>query len=309
MSRIDEALRRAGSGATPPDVDPLDGVWQFDERPADAPAAGIPKAEPARDRQTSPVLTPLRTTVTTHTPSQNEAVRGPLADALTGNEKLVGGALAPPLVEEYRKLAANLHQAQIDRGVKVVLVASAVPGEGKTLTAANLALTLSLSYARRTLLIDADLRRPSIHEVFRLPVSFGLSEGLSADEETRVSAVQLSSTLALLPAGRPVANPVPLLTSPRMQQLVDDARQYFDWVVIDTPPVGLLTDANLLVTTADTSLLVINAGRTQHALVEKAVMALGRPHIFGVVLNHMDDALPGSNSYSGYYNTYLPAER
>jgi protein-tyrosine kinase len=103
---------------------------------------------------------------------------------------------------------------------------------------------------------------------------------------------------------------VPLLTSARMQQLIADARQHFDWVIIDTPPVALLTDANLLATTADASLLVISAGHTQHPLVAKAVETLGRAKIFGVVLNMLPEhpTLSGA-SYKGYYSDYLPAQR
>ena len=100
-----------------------------------------------------------------------------LAPSLDG--KLVGSNNTPPMVvEQYRRLAASLHQLQEDTGLKTLMVASATPREGKTLTIANLALTLSGSYRRRVLLIDADLRRPSLHEVFCLPKTIGLSEAL-----------------------------------------------------------------------------------------------------------------------------------
>ena len=204
------------------------------------------------------------------------------------------------------QLAASLHQAQIDHGLQALLVASAVPGEGKSLTAANIALTLTTSYSKRVLLIDADLRRPSLHSLFRAPVTSGLSEGLDAATAARVSAIQLSPLLALLPAGRPVENPVPLLTSARMMELVRDARQHFDWVVIDTPPVGILTDANLLTKETDAALLVIHANRTPYALVQKAIQAIGKPKIFGVVMNRLEQqvTLSSGTSYSGYGNYY-----
>jgi Mrp family chromosome partitioning ATPase len=121
--------------------------------------------------------------------------------------------------------------------------------------------------------------------------------------------VQLSPLLALLPAGRPVENPLPLLTSDRMAALIRDARQHFDWVIVDTPPVGLLTDANLLTRESDTALLVIHANRTPYALVQKAIQAIGKPKIFGVVMNRLEEQihLTGSTytGYSGYYKDYI----
>jgi protein-tyrosine kinase len=312
MTRIDEALRRArGDLDAPDEVEPTDdeSPWAIDARDTTdvvAPRVALPQAPPVRE--TPPDDLP---DAPPHVHTQAaEPDEGPFARAVTGNEKLVGGALPAVMVEEYRKLATSLHQAQEEQRLQVLLVASAIPGEGKTLTAANLALTLSLSFARRTLLVDADLRRPSLHSLFRLPTTSGLSEGLSSGDTVRVSAVQLSPTLALLPAGRPVANPVPLLTSARMQQLIADARQHFDWVIVDTPPVGLLADGNLLTAMADASILVINAGHTQHALVEKALVALGRAKVFGVVMNRVEEgATISGSSYSGYYKDYLPAQR
>jgi len=302
MSRIDDALRRArGEGAL--DAGPpaeADAPWEFGNQPVPT-ARVVPVSPDTADA--GPVQQ--------QEPAQ---ARGPLPQdelfiSLEGDEKLVGAGLRQAAVEEYRKLAASLHEAQGDRGLQVLIVASAVPGEGKSLTAANVALTLTTSYSRKVLLIDADLRRPSLHTVFRIPVTSGLSEGLDATSNSRVSAVQLSPLLALLPAGRPVENPLPLLTSERMAALIRDARQHFDWVIVDTPPVGLLTDANLLTRESDTALLVIHANRTPYALVQKAIQAIGKPKIFGVVMNRLEEQihLTGSTytGYSGYYRDYI----
>ena len=106
-------------------------------------------------------------------------------------EKLVVTPSAPPrMVEQYRKLAATLYYAQAERGVKILMVTSAIPGEGKSLTTANLALTLSESYQRRVLLIDADLRRPSLHMIFQIPNMSGLGEGLKPGADGRVVSDQ-----------------------------------------------------------------------------------------------------------------------
>jgi len=123
------------------------------------------------------------------------------------------------------------------------MVTSAVPEEGKTLTATNVALTLSESYHRRVLLIDGDLRRPALAEVFQVPNVFGLTEVLTSVPERRVSLIQISQQLSLLPAGAPIPDPMQALTSERMKHLLVEAAAGFDWVIIDTPPVGVLTDA------------------------------------------------------------------
>src|SRR5690606_12595006 len=115
---------------------------------------------------------------------------GPTVAGLSGSlsqEKLVtAGTIERAPVEQYRRLATRLHLAQAEQGTRVVMVTSAIASEGKTLTATNLALTLSESYKRRVLLIDADLRRPWVHELFRVPNLTGLNDGIRADTERKV---------------------------------------------------------------------------------------------------------------------------
>ena len=142
---------------------------------------------------------------------------------LTG--KLVADESMPPgCREQYRRLAAVLHHSQAASGMKVVMIASAVAGEGKTLTATNLALTFSESYRRRVLLIDGDLRRPSVHVVFGIQSVPGLSDGLAAVEPRKLPLHQVSERLAILPAGRPTSDPMAGLTSERMRKLIDEAQ-------------------------------------------------------------------------------------
>jgi protein-tyrosine kinase len=210
--------------------------------------------------------------------------------------------MTPAAVEQYRRLAATLHHAQVERDLKVIMVTSAVPGEGKTLTAANLGLTLSESYRRRVLLIDADLRRPSLYEVFQLPNISGLSDWLKAPTRRKLTPVYISDHLAFLPAGRPDSDPMSGLTSDRMRHLLEDARTMFDWVIIDTPPVGLLTDANLLVNRVDGVLVVIRADRTPCELIQGAVQALGSDRLLGAVLNQTEEGL--GRRRNGYYGGY-----
>jgi capsular exopolysaccharide synthesis family protein len=208
-------------------------------------------------------------------------------------------------VEQYRKLAATLHHAQIERDIKVVMLTSAIAGEGKTLTATNLALTLSESYRRRVLLVDADLRRPALHQVFQVPGDSGLSDGLRAGERT-LSLFEITPQLTLLPAGQPDPDPMGVLTSEKMRRIIEEASARFDWVIVDAPPVGLLTDANLLGKMVDAVLIVVQAGKTAYPFVQKAVEAVGRDRVLGVVLNRVNlpDGTYGykyDEYYAGYY--------
>jgi capsular exopolysaccharide synthesis family protein len=208
-------------------------------------------------------------------------------------------------IEQYRRLAATLHHSQVEQDTKIIMVTSAVPSEGKTLTAANLALTLSESYRRQVLLIDADLRRPAMYDVFQLPNMIGLSDWLKAPNERKLKAIRISENLAYIPAGHPDNDPMSGLTSERMQRLLKDAVAMFDWVIIDTPPVGLLSDANLLSRMVDGALLVIRAGVTPYELIQRAVQALGRDRLLGVVMNQIVEAADGRHyGYGGYYGYY-----
>lgn len=205
-------------------------------------------------------------------------------------------------IEQYRRLAASIHELQVDRGLKTLLVTSALPQDGKTLTVVNLALTLSESYKRRVLLIDADLRRPSVHELFQMRNASGLSDALrSANAE--LSVREVSPRLKILPAGNPDANPMAGLTSERMRVLLAEAEKSFDWVLLDAPPVGFMPDAELLARLTGAVLLVVGAGKTPHSLVERTINDLGRERIVGVVLNRVEERLLPTERYYQEYAT------
>ena len=215
---------------------------------------------------------------------------------------------APPLlVEQFRSLAATLHQAQREQPLKSVIVTSASPGDGKSHVAVNLALTLSDSYHRRVLLIDADLRRPSLHQVFGVRNSRGPERG--ADGEIGREAgrrCRSATTLTLLPAGRPDANPLGGLSSDRMKRIVADAASRFDWVIVDSPPVGVLADARLVSETVDGAILVVRAGVTRFPDLEAAADTMGHERILGIVLNAVD---PAEIRGEGYYHHYYGQRR
>jgi protein-tyrosine kinase len=222
-------------------------------------------------------------------------------------DKLAMGEEARPEIrEQFRRIAAALYRARELRPIKVVMIVSAVPGEGKTLTAVNLALTLSESYKSRVLLVDADLRRPSVHVVFDLPNTTGLKERLIAEVDD-FKATPISPYLSVLTAGSAPVDPMSALVSDRMRTVLSAGAAGVDWVVLDTPPVELLPDANLLSSLADVAILVVHAGSTKCEQSQRAVDAIGRDRILGVVLNQVKETGPDRDNYYAYYGDNPPA--
>ena len=303
MSRIDEALARsrnrqpeAAASAMPP----ADGDASFASEPtdesepeADASAAEVPPELP-------PQLPPQEPRGTAGAVDIDEDLRHtPLSDKLS----ITSGD--PTSTEQYRRLAGRLYIAQAEHGTRVVMVTSAMPGEGKTLTSTNVALTLAESYKRQVLLIDADLRRPWIHQMFQEPNLSGLNHGLRSAEDHKIPLLRLTDNLSILTAGRPDRDPMSVLSSDRMRRVLQEASSRFDWVIIDTPPVALLTDAHLLASLVDAVVLVVQAGKTPLSAINKAVEAVGRERILGIVLNRADHASV-YHAYD-YYGSYGPA--
>ena len=303
MSRIDEALKRASHGPLAGRISSkgtdsavrLADEFTLSDYPVetrnvnvrgDAVSVQPEPSQPARIQ-----VRPSASGLSQNTPlSQNQSA------------KLVVGADNNGIfLEQYRRLAATLHEAQLEKGLKTVMVTSALPREGKTLTVINLALTLSESYARRVLLIDADLRRPSVHEVLGIPNNKGLSE-LLRSERPELSTISVSPRLAVLPAGSTSENPLAGLASARMRAFVDDVATKFDWVLLDAPPVGLLPDAQLIGRMAQAAVLVIRAGVTPYPVVDRAITELGRDCIIGTVLNGVEESSLPTTDYYGHYH-------
>jgi len=140
------------------------------------------------------------------------------------------------------------------------------------------------------LLVDADLRRPTLHELFQVSNAKGLLDGLEAGTDAPMPLIEVSPTLSVLPAGRSTAEPMSLLISDRMRQVLHEAAEAFDWVIVDTPPIGLVPDAHVLADMVPAAVFVVRAGSTPHDLVTAAVTTLGRERILGVVLNCVADA-------------------
>jgi protein-tyrosine kinase len=299
VSRIDEALRR--NRGTSEVVSPV-----AHDQAMFRPAWPVSGAEPtARDRDRDPVE---------DVAIQDERIKRPVGLAVSHpgvmgfssawRERLASTDGNPGLVEQFRRLAATLHHAQQANGLRSLMVTSASPGDGKTLTAVNLALVLAESYRSRVLLIDADLRRPSIPSVVDLGDGAGLSDALRSSTEQKLALVALTPRLTILPAGQPIANSIEALTSPRMQQILAEAGTRYDWVILDAPPVGPTADARLLTQMVGGTVFVVHAGRTQYSVVQKAIEGLGREQILGVVLNGVKP-----EALDGYYGVPRDEEK
>jgi capsular exopolysaccharide synthesis family protein len=307
MSRIDDALKVA-EGDTPttePKIVLADQGVPLSQYRQEAPGPR-PHA-----RETPPPLRPVERRADAAVPSttpaaeaRSSATRRRAASEANMQARLVTGNAHSVSLEQYRRLAAVLHEEQADAQLKTVMVTSAVPDEGKTLTTVNIALTLSESYGRRVLVIDADLRRPALHRTLGVSNDRGLSEALLDGHDEAVLA-PISRHLSVLTAGQSGSNPLAGLTSGRMSEMLRDYATRFDWVILDTAPVGVLPDAQVLARLVGGVILVIGAGTTPAAAVERAVAELGGPDtIVGTVLNRVDEhRIPDA----GYYGRYFAA--
>lgn len=205
-------------------------------------------------------------------------------------------------MEEFRTLRSRLYQLREGRKLKTILIASAAPAEGKTFVAGNLAQALARQHGRRTLLIDGDLRKPRLHECLGTDIAPGLSDYLrgAADELSIIQSSPIDE-LFFVPGGNAVANPAEVASSGRLQEFIAHMSTLFEWIIIDSPPVAVVSDAVLMASCCDGVLLVVEAGKTPGEMVQRAVQELHGAQMLGVVLNR---AQPGYSSSSYYYKHY-----
>jgi succinoglycan biosynthesis transport protein ExoP len=206
------------------------------------------------------------------------------------------------VTEAYRTLRTNVEFASVDTPVQTLLVTSSMPGEGKTVTAANLAVVFAQA-GRRVLLVDADLRQPGIHRVFDLPNAHGLTSLLRRDDVSLDAVVQGTEqdNLRVLTTGPLPPNPAELLGSHRMRAMVDRFKGDADLVIVDSPPLQAVTDAAILSSFLDGTLFVIDAGRSRRRAVRLAREALNRADatVLGAVLNRVP--VGARSDYADYY--------
>lgn len=192
-----------------------------------------------------------------------------------------------PISEQYRTIRTNLQFSSVDESLQTILVTSAGPSEGKSMTTANLAVVYA-QQGKKVLLIDGDLRKPTIHYTFRLDNLKGLSNVLVGDTPL-MDAISLSEVdnLDLISCGPIPPNPSELLGSNRMDQMVQEARKMYDIIIFDTPPVLAVADAQILANICDGSILVVRSKRTVNEAAAKAIEQLqsAKAKILGAVLN------------------------
>ena len=191
--------------------------------------------------------------------------------------------------EQFRVLRTRILQAGEREHKRAFVITSAGMGEGKTLTALNLAWLLAQTDGATALIIDADLRNPCAASYLGVEAECGLSEVLTGETKLTHAILRLEpSGLHLLPGGAAREDVAELLSGPRFSRLLEEARKLFDYIIIDAPPLGVFTDANLLINRADAALLVVRAGVTRYSVVDRLLEQMPRISLLGVVLNRAE---------------------
>ncbi|MBV8857691.1 MAG: CpsD/CapB family tyrosine-protein kinase [Acidobacteria bacterium] len=277
---------------------------------------------------------------TAHTPAPNEQTLAPDGSALPAGQAsraagatlgAAGSARTPEFVsidvsaarvephlvaitqprsshaERFRSLRTRVLHAGERRKMQAFVITSAGIMEGKTLTAVNLSWLLAQTDGVKALLIDGDLRNPCAADYLGLDAPVGLSEVLAGEARLEEAIVRLEPAgLHILPGGSARDDVAELLSGPRFLAVLKEVRRMFDYVVIDAPPLGIFTDATVLINRADAALIVARAGKTRYAALERLLEPLPRERLLGVILNGSEEQL---NEQNYYYRRYSSARR
>lgn len=212
-----------------------------------------------------------------------------------------------PISEAYRTLRTNIQFSSFDVKVKTILTTSSGPGEGKSMTSSNLAVVMA-NGGNKTLLIDCDQRKPKLHKLFSISNTTGLSDVLveKVNFDDAVNGTEVDN-LDVLTSGTRPPNPAELLASEKMHQFIENLKEKYDFIILDTPPVIAVTDAQLLSRYVDGCLLVVASAQADKSAALKAKQLLEKVNarILGVVLNKLEIHEKG---YYGYYYHYYYGE-
>ncbi len=304
MSRVHDALRRAGHGANNP-------------------------APPSQQRPPSPSHTQQQQNVL-HDSSQARDARNAAASVMEHRPALKGlldnlveipfhplpdSLLVDPTrthdapSEEFRTLRTRLNHMQGQQGLHTLVVTSASPAEGKSFAAANLAIAQSQLAGNMTLLADFDFRRPIVHNLFGVDRSPGITDYLLGKVPLHQAMRRVQGTnLVVMTAGEAVVNPLELLNLREVRQMIEDLPAIFNWVVLDSPPLLFAADANLLSTISDGTMLVVRIGHTTIDSITRAMQSLCQDNVVGIVVN---GARRGElySKYTYYHTYYTPADK
>jgi capsular exopolysaccharide synthesis family protein len=285
MSRVHDALRRAGNDPDPAEVPVRSGVVAAPS----APVQGfVPEPSGIQDGFLARI---------------SEVPFNPSPEALLIDPEHPYEAPT----EEFRSLRTRLNHLQSLQPIHNVVVTSASPTEGKSFSAVNLALAQAQLSGNPTLLADFDLRRPVLHSIFRMPRTPGVTDFLLGRAQLHEVIRRIGGTnLYILPAGEAVLNPLELLNLPDVKRVLDDLPSIFHWVILDSPPLLFAADANLLSTLCHGTILVVRVGATTVDSVTRAMQSLCQNNVLGIVVN---GARRGElySKYS-YYNSYYQSE-
>ena len=289
MSRVHDALRRAEkSGALPPPV----------QRPA---ATADPMAGSA-------VLDPGVTNGVTNFDGLLELVQEVPFRAATDSLLIDVSRPHEAPMEEFRTVRTRLNHLKTLQPIHSIVITSASPAEGKSLSAANLALAEAHLAGNTTLLADFDFRRPIVHTLFGVDRSPGITDYLLGKCQLHQAMRKIAGTnLYIMPAGEAVINPLELLNLPAVKVMMDRLPELFNWIILDSPPLLFAADASLLGTLCHGTLLVVRIGHTTIDSVTRAMQSLCNNNVLGILVN---GARRGElySKYTYYHSYYTPKE-
>jgi capsular exopolysaccharide synthesis family protein len=204
--------------------------------------------------------------------------------------------------EAYRTLRTSIQYLSINEEIKSIVVTSACPKEGKSTVLGNLALSFAQN-GKKVIIVDCDLRQPSIHTKFNISNLCGISEVLIGSETLDNAIQNYKSNLDILTSGNIPPNPAEMLNSTAMSNLLEELKNNYNILIIDSPPLEIVTDAQILSTKVDGTILVLKAGQTKISSLKEAKDLLNRvgANIIGVVINQVRKS---KKKYSNYYGTY-----
>ena len=342
MGRVFDALRRQHVATPETSGDPRQSTSSEHRGGSPSSSAGLPSSREIEEQllSSSSIMSVAKSTVrssasTAHTADVpgGSALPGGLASRDAGatldaaGSARVGGFISydisparvePHLIavsqprsaycEQFRSLRTRILQAGERLQTRAIVVTSAGVAEGKTLTALNLAWLLAQTEGVRALIIDSDLRQPCATDYLGIDAPVGLSEVLGGLLSLDDAIVRLDPAgLYLMPGGKPRDDVAELLSGPGYARLLTDVRRMFDYIIIDAPPLGIFTDANVLMNRADGALLVVRAGKTKYSVLDKLLEQIPKDRLMGVVLNRSDDQ-PDPSSYY-YQHRYYSKDR
>ncbi len=297
MSRVHDALRRAEQA----------GMLKPPSRPEPRPSSPPPAASAVREAATATLPPPVQPNTSEMDGLLERVKEIPFR---TATDSLLIDASRPheAPMEEFRTLRTRLNHMKTLQPIHTVVVTSPSPAEGKSLSAANLALAQSYLSGNTTLLADFDFRRPVVHTLFGIDRGPGITDYLLGKCQLHEAMRRVAGTdLYILPAGEAVINPLELLNLREVRILLERLPSLFQWVIMDSPPLLFAADANLLSTMSHGTLLVVRIGHTTIDSVTRAMQSLCDNNVLGIVVN---GARRGElySKYTYYHSYYTPRE-